>query len=599
MSNKQIILRVFKYLKPYRFLFCFGTFFYTSQQFIFPLINSIYIGGVTAAILNSSFSEVMTSTWLMLILLLTSAFLIGLGVYLNTVNIAYAVRDMSIDLFNAFIKTSIESQKHSGEGIAALNTDIDTASGIIDRALSSFLMSVIAASFSTVAVFIIDWRMGFGALAVGLLAFFAQSRFAAPLARLGKARLESNAESVKSLSNILAGALAIKAFNRQDRALIQFDRESGKLKKLAFKQAFIGMWQDLFTTVQGWLTIIVVFALGGWLAVAGEIDLALIMMVFPLAGAVSSAMSQIGTVIAGFQPPIVAARRVFDVIDSASISDEASQTSREAQNLSPCFADWSGKYDVVLNSLSFSYKDASTEALKEISLSIAENKMIAFVGESGSSKSTLLRIITGMYERSDLDMKLGDLSFTSDCIYDWRSHFAYVDQSCKLFDMSIAENIAMGVQGDVSEADIQEAAKRAMAHDFISELPEGYATSCGEKGASLSGGQKQRIAIARALCRKAPVLVFDEATSALDPESERGIIETIEDLRNDHTVLITSHHLHTITSADLIVVLDDGRIAEQGTHAQLIEKSGIYKRLLEESTIVTRGLIKQEEQLHG
>ena len=143
----------------------------------------------------------------------------------------------------------------------------------------------------------------------------------------------------------------------------------------------------------------------------------------------------------------------------------------------------------------------------------------------------------------------------------------------------------MGVQGEVNDEDIREAAKRAMAHDFISEQSEGYDSSCGEKGASLSGGQKQRIAIARALYRKAPVLVFDEATSALDPESERGIIETIEDLRSDHTVLITSHHLHTIITADLIVVLDDGHIAEQGTHAQLIEKSGIYKRLLEESNV--------------
>jgi len=574
MSNKQIILRTFNYIKPYRTSFWIGTFFYSGQQFIFPLINSIYIGGVTAAILNSNLSGILSSTWLMLIMLLVSTILIGFGAYLNAIMRTYATRDMSIDLFKAFIKSGIESQKHSGEGIAALNTDITTASGIYDGALFAFLMSVIAATFSVITVFIIDWRMGFGALAVGLLSLLVQSRFAAPLAKLGKAQLEANAESVKSFSDILAGALAVRAFNRQERSLFRFDTESGKLKKIAFKQAFLGMWQDLFTTVQGWLTTIVVFALGGWLAVSGETDLALIMMVFPLAGAVSSAMSQIGSAVAGFQPPIVAARRVFDVIDFAAETEKPTLVKS---------VDWSGKYDITMNNLSFSYKDASTEALKEISLSIAENKMIAFVGESGSGKSTLLRVIIGMYERGDLDMKLGDLSFTSDCIYDWRSHFAYVDQSCKLFDMSIAENIAMGVQGDVSEADIQEAAKRAAAHDFISELSEGYSTSCGEKGANLSGGQKQRIAIARALCRKAPVLVFDEATSALDPESERGIIETIEDLRNDHTVLITSHHLHTIMTADLIVVLDDGRITEQGTHSQLIDKSGIYKRLLEES----------------
>ena len=576
MTDKQYFFRTFRYIKPYKFGYGIGTFFYSAQGFAFGIMSSVFFGGVMAAILAESFAGVMDSIWLMVAMLLGMVVLVGGGAYLYVVSTAHAVRDISVDVFHAFMKTGTESQKHSGEGVAAINTDINTTSDIFSDAISTFLRNVISASFTIVAVFVIDWRMGLGALAVGLLAFFAQSRFAAPLARLGKARLEANADSVKSLSNIIAGALTIRAYNRQDRSLIQFDRESGRLKKLAFKQAFIGMFQDLFTTVQGWLTLVLVFALGGWLVATGRADFAIIMMIFPLASTIGSAMSEIGTSFAALQPPIVAAKRIFAIIDSAP------ERSGGVVGAEPLLKPKAGKYNIEISGLSFSYKDATDEALKDISLSIEENKMVAFVGESGSGKSTLLRVIIGMYERDELSMEIGGLSFTAESINEWRNNFAYVDQSNRLFDMSIAENIAMGKQGKANEGEIQEAAKRAIAHEFISELPEGYAAACGEKGASLSGGQKQRLAIARALCRKAPVLVFDEATSALDAESERNIMDTINNLRQDHTILLTTHNLSNIATADKIVVMENGRVAESGTHAELLEKGGLYTKLLEE-----------------
>jgi len=202
------------------------------------------------------------------------------------------------------------------------------------------------------------------------------------------------------------------------------------------------------------------------------------------------------------------------------------------------------------------------------------------VGPSGSGKSTLLRIISGFYEREQPGLTLGGMSFDAASIAMWRKQFAYVDQSCKLFDMTIKENIALGRKDNVSDADIIDAAKKAFAHDFIEELENKYDSPCGEKGSSLSGGQKQRIAIARALIKGSPVLVFDEATSALDADSERCVMDTIESLRRDHTILITTHNMKNIATADKIVVMEVGRIAEIGKHDELMASGGLYSRLL-------------------
>jgi ABC-type multidrug transport system fused ATPase/permease subunit len=327
------------------------------------------------------------------------------------------------------------------------------------------------------------------------------------------------------------------------------------------------MWQSLFTTAQGWLTLVIVFGFGGWLVATRGLPFPVLLLVLPLVQGVSGDMGSVGQAFAGLQAPLVAAGRVFDIIDNAPAPKNKGSAKFHGSALS-------------IKNLSFKYQDTEKATLHDINLDITPGEMVAFVGASGSGKSTILKVIAGLYEREHLDMTLGGTSSDSVNMAEWRKQFAYVDQSCKLFDMTIKENIAMGRKGNVSDTDIIAAAKQAFAHDFIEELESKYDSHCGEKGASLSGGQKQRIAIARALIKGSPILVFDEATSALDADSERYVMDTIESLRNDHTILITTHNLANIATADKIVVMDSGQIAEIGKHDELIAKGGLYSRLV-------------------
>ena len=573
-EDRKYFFKMFRFMRPYAVPYTIGMLFYNLQGFMMPLLISVFASGMMAAITMNNASLVMSTVWTIIIMVAVWMAMIAPGIYIMIMTQAKAVRDLKRKLFATFVSNSLEgaAAKHSGEGIAAINTDADTASQLYGEPLSTFLRCIITIVGSSTVVFVVDWRIGAAAFAVGILGLIVQSRFTKPLAKVGKDRLDANAASVKALSNIFSGAIAIRAFNMQDKAAAAFDIENKMLRALDFKQAFITMWQRLYRSVQSWLMLVVVFVLGGWLVVDGQLQLYQLMLTPFMALTIAESFGQIGAAYAGLQPPIAGAKRVFNILESGRPQAAPTDDARKVENAVSA-------YSIKIDNLDFKYLDAENDVLKDISLEIPENKMVALVGESGSGKSTLLRAIIGMYERDKMPISLGDMAFGDKGIGAWRRNFAYVDQSCKLFDMSIAENIAMGAGGNATQDDIKTAAKRAFAHDFIEELDGQYDAPCGEKGGTLSGGQKQRIAIARALVKKAPILVFDEATSALDGESERYIMDTIESLRHDHTILITTHNMENIVNADIIVVMDGGAVAEIGTHEELMAKGGIYHRL--------------------
>ena len=240
--------------------------------------------------------------------------------------------------------------------------------------------------------------------------------------------------------------------------------------------------------------------------------------------------------------------------------------------------------DIHFDSIEFSYGEKNDKTdkkivLSDIDLEVRSGSLLALVGPNGSGKTTLTNLLLRFYDPDQGAVRIGGMDIREVLSRDLRNQIAVVTQETILFNDTIRANIAVGRPG-ATNAEIEEAAKHAHAHDFIMERPRNYDTIVGERGASLSGGQRQRIAIARAILRNAPILILDEATSNIDAESERAIQAAVEDLMKGRTTICIAHRLSTIRRADLIVAMDRGKIVETGTHAELMQKShGLYSKL--------------------
>jgi subfamily B ATP-binding cassette protein MsbA len=263
-----------------------------------------------------------------------------------------------------------------------------------------------------------------------------------------------------------------------------------------------------------------------------------------------------------------ASERIFGYLDEkSSVIDPVNPVPLQA-----------AKADIVFENVEFKYGEQPI--LRGINLTVKAGQMVALVGNSGSGKTTIANLLLRFYDPQAGSVRIGDTNIRQVSMKDLRAHVALVTQETILFNDTVRNNIALG-RSSAKEQDIMDAARHAFAHQFIAEKEAGYETLVGEKGVTLSGGQKQRIAIARAILKDAPILVLDEATSALDAESERAVQAALEELMQGRTTICIAHRLSTIQKADLIVVLDQGRIVEMGSHAELIQARGIYRKLYE------------------
>lgn len=552
VGRLRIFTFVYGFARPYYLPLIVGTLLYCSQMVMFPLMNSTLLGGVTGAMQSSDYTELLMAALKTLGITILAMIMAYFGVLLYVSSGEKTLRRLQVGMLRIFMRSGAEDQTHSGERLSMLNTDVTVAHDLFGNALAGLLFSLLPMIALSVVVFIMEWRIGLFTIFVGLFSTFGQMLFARPLARIAKGTLETSAEAVKTIGDIFSGGIIARVFHLEERLLSAFGRHNDKLKALVNREARIDGARKLVSGVSELLTTGGVFAVGSILIAQGDMTLTELMALVPLCSSIAESIAGFGAHWAGMQAPFEAGRRIYALLGGDNRVDRLPEDR-------PLFAPETEVGPAVeVEALTFTYKGALSPVLKDVNLSIGGNKLAAFVGESGSGKSTLLKIIAGLYTCENADIRVGGEKLSYNDLKKWRSNFAYVDQSCTLFNLTIAENIGLGREGASLDM-IKAAAAEADADGFITALPQGYDTPVGEVGGLLSGGQRQRIAFARALIRRSPVLILDEATSALDAESEREIIETINHLRKNHTILMITHNISAI-QPDITYRLDNNMV---------------------------------------
>jgi len=464
------------------------------------------------------------------------------------------------------VPVSYYDKNSMGRLVSKVTYDVMQIKGAATNAITVILREGLTVVGLLAWLFWVNWRLSLVFLLVApcmaLVVHLATKRYR----RYSRQMQDSMGDVTQIANETIKGQRVIRTFNAADFVSGRFTDSSERNRRQNMKM--VATESTATPLIQ--LMVSVAMAVLIWFAMApqfmGNASAGELVTFLTLAGMLSKPLRQLSGVNAIIQRGISAASSIFDLLDTHRENDTGTYTTTRATGL------------VEFEQVGFAYQ-AGVPVLDGIFLRIEPGMTVALVGRSGSGKSTLVSLLPRFYEYSSGTVRLDGVPLTDYRLANLRDQIAIVTQDVVLFEGSVAENIAYGIADRVSDEQIREAARNAHAAEFIERLPMAYHAQVGDGGALLSGGQRQRLAIARAFLKNAPVLILDEATSALDTESEQHIQQALNELMRGRTTFVIAHRLSTIENADLILVMEHGKVAESGTHAELLEKNQHYARL--------------------
>ena len=479
------------------------------------------------------------------------------------------IGDIQKDMYASLMKADLSffHNNPSGNLVARFISDVNRLRHSVTTTLTGIAKDTLTLIFLVALMFYRDWELASIAFLIFPLAIYPITRIGRMMRKISAATQNKIGEFSTLLNQTFQGSRQVKAYGMEgyegERARDYID----EITRLIFKSSRRSTILRPIMEALGGIAVAGVVLYGGIKVIDGETTPGTFfsfLTAFFLAYRPLKSLAGLNTVL---QDGLASAERLFRILDiEPKIQDR--DNSKTIENV---------KGTIEFKNVEFAYENKDY-ILKKISLLIPRGKKIALVGPSGAGKSTILNLIPRFFEVEKGQVEIDGIDIKEIKIGSLRSSMALVSQEINLFDDTIRSNIAYG-KLDSSEEEIIAAAKKSASHDFITKLPNGYNTTVGEHGVKLSGGQRQRIAIARAMLKNAPILLLDEATSSLDTESERYVQEALLELMKNRTTLVIAHRLSTVINADTIYVIDSGKIAESGTHFELLKNEGVYSRL--------------------
>ncbi len=481
------------------------------------------------------------------------------------------VRDMRMEIYNKILDLPLGffSEERKGDIIARMSGDVQEVENSITGSLDMLIKNPILIIFYIGTLIFISWKLTLFVLLFAPLMTWLMGVVGRNLKRKSTEAQALWSDTMSQVEETLGGLRVIKAFLAEKAMSVRFGKVTDAMRR---KNARVATRQSLAHPVSeflGTVMICIVLCFGGALIVSEKstIDAPTFIFFMTILYSVIQPIKDLSR--AAYNIPKGMAS--MDRIDRILNAENPIRESEGAKSITE-FND-----RISFRNVSFSYEDGR-EVLHDISLDIPKGKTVALVGASGGGKTTLVDLIPRFYDANSGNISIDGVPIRDLTIGSLRSLMGNVNQDPILFNDTIFNNIAFGVEG-ASEEQVIEAARIANAHEFIMDKEEGYSTNVGDRGCKLSGGQRQRISIARAVLKNPPILILDEATAALDTESERSVQEALERLMHNRTTIAIAHRLSTIKDADEIIVIDQGRIVERGTHDELIAKGGYYRKL--------------------